>query len=97
MKEFLQFVSQRLVNNPNEVDVQETSGDNVSILQLRVAIEDQGRVIGKHGATAQSLRIILAAIAARDRRKVLLEIIERQPDSRHVMSTRSQPAPSARA
>ena len=76
MKEFLQFVAQQLVNNPNEVDVRETSGNLISILELRVAKEDLGRVIGKQGHTAQSLRIILGAIAMRTHRRVQLEIIE---------------------
>jgi uncharacterized protein len=56
MKEFLQFVAQQLVNKPSEVDVRETSGGMISILELRVAKEDLGRVIGKQGHTAQSLR-----------------------------------------
>ena len=77
MKEFLQFVAQQLVNNPSEVDVRETSGDMVSILELRVAEEDLGRVIGKQGATAHSLRVILSAVAARNHCKVQLEIIDR--------------------
>ncbi len=77
MKEFLQFVAEQLVNNPSEVDVRETSGDMVSILELRVAKEDLGRVIGKQGHTAQSLRVILNAVAARTHRKVQLEIIDR--------------------
>jgi predicted RNA-binding protein YlqC (UPF0109 family) len=49
MKEFLQFVVQQLVNNPNAVEVRETRGDTASILELRVAKEDLGRVIGKQG------------------------------------------------
>jgi predicted RNA-binding protein YlqC (UPF0109 family) len=77
MKEFLQFLARQLVENPHEVDVQETSGDIVSILQLRVAKEDLGRVIGRQGNTVQSLRIILNAIATRNHRKVQLEIIDR--------------------
>ena len=77
MKEFIQFVAQQLVNNPDKVNVREISGDIVSILELRVAKEDLGRVIGKHGHTAESLRIILGAVAARSRHKVRLEIIER--------------------
>jgi uncharacterized protein len=77
MKEFLQFVAQQLVANPNEVDVRETSGTVISILELRVAKEDRGRVIGKQGHTAQSLRIILSAVATRNHRKVQLEIIDR--------------------
>ena len=76
MRELLQFVAQQLVANPDEVDVRETSGDLVSILELRVAKEDLGRVIGKRGDTAHSLRIILNAVATRTHRKVQLEIIE---------------------
>ena len=75
MKEF-QFVAQHLVNNRNAVEVRETRGDTASILELRVAKEDLGRVIGKQGHTAKSLRIVLNAVAARTNRKVVLEIIE---------------------
>ena len=71
MKEFLQFVAQQLVNNPNAVEVRETRGDTASILELRVAKEDLGRVIGKQGRTAQSLRIVLNAVASRTNRKVV--------------------------
>ena len=76
MKEFLQFVAQQLVNNPNAVEVRETRGDTASILELRVAKEDLGRAIGKQGRTVKSIRIILNAVAARTNRKVVLEIIE---------------------
>ena len=76
MKELLQFVVRRLVNNPNAVEVRETRGDTASILELRVAKEDLGRVIGKQGHTVKSIRIILNAVAARTNRKVVLEIIE---------------------
>ena len=77
MKELVQFLVRQLVNNPSEVDVRETPGDKVSMLELRVAKEDLGRVIGKQGHTAQSLRIILGAVATRNHRKVQLEIIDR--------------------
>jgi uncharacterized protein len=76
MKEFLQFVAQQLVTNPNAVQVREMRGDTASILELRVAKEDLGRVIGKQGRTAKSLRIVLNAVASRTNRKVVLEIIE---------------------
>jgi predicted RNA-binding protein YlqC (UPF0109 family) len=76
MKEFLQFVAQQLVNNPDAVDVRETRGDTASVLELRVAKEDLGRVIGKQARTAKSLRIVLSAVASRTNRKVVLEIIE---------------------
>jgi uncharacterized protein len=76
MKEFLQFVVQQLVNNRNAVEVRETRGDTASILELRVAKEDLGRVIGKQGRTAKAIRVILSAVAARTNRTVVLEIIE---------------------
>ena len=53
MKELVQFLAQQLVNNPDAVDVKETQGDTASVLELRVAKEDLGRVIGKQGRTAK--------------------------------------------
>jgi uncharacterized protein len=76
MKELVQFLAQQLVNNPDSVEVKETQGDTASILELRVAKEDLGRVIGKQGRTAKSIRTILNAVASRTNRKVVLEIIE---------------------
>ena len=70
-------MAQQLVNKPSEVDVRETSSGMISMLELRVAKEDLGRVIGKQGHTAQSLRVILNAVATRNHRKVQLEIIDR--------------------
>ncbi len=76
MKELVQFLAQLLVNNPDAVEVKETQSDTASILELRVAKEDLGRVIGKQGRTAKSIRTILNAVASRTNRKVVLEIIE---------------------
>ncbi len=76
MKELVQFLARQLVNNPDEVDVKETQGDTASVLELRVAKEDLGRVIGKQGRTAKSIRTILNAVASRTNRKVVLEIVE---------------------
>jgi uncharacterized protein len=76
MKELVHFIARHLVNNPDAVEVKETQGDVASILELRVAKEDFGRVIGKQGRMAQAIRIILSAVAARANRKVVLEIIE---------------------
>ena len=76
MKELVQFLAQQLVNNPDAVDVKETQGDTASGLELRVAKEDLGRVIGKQGRTAKSIRTILNAVASRTNRKVVLEIVE---------------------
>ncbi len=76
MKDLVEFVAQQLVNNPQAVDVKETQGDTASVLELRVAKEDLGRVIGKQGRTAKSIRTILNAVASRTSRKVVLEIVE---------------------
>ena len=76
MKELVQFLARQLVNNPDAVEVKETHGDTASVLELRVAKEDLGRVIGKQGRTVNSIRTILNAAASRTNRKVVLEIIE---------------------
>jgi hypothetical protein len=76
MKELVQFLAEHLVNNPSAVDVKETQGETASVLELRVAKEDLGRIIGKQGRTAKSIRTILNAVASRMNRKVVLEIIE---------------------
>jgi len=77
MKELLQFLAKSLVKDPDAVEVQETSGDDGTVLELRVAKDDLGRVIGKQGRTAKSIRALLNAAASRDNRKVVLEILER--------------------
>ena len=71
MRELLQFLVQQLVNAPDMVEVKETCGGTTSILELRVAKEDLGRLIGKQGRTAHSLRAILMAAAARTNRRVV--------------------------
>ena len=76
MKELVQFLARQLVNNPDAVEVNEVHGDTASVLELRVAKEDLGRVIGKQGRTVQSIRTILNAVASRTNCKVVLEIIE---------------------
>jgi predicted RNA-binding protein YlqC (UPF0109 family) len=78
MKELVQFLAQQLVNNPDAVEVKETKSDTASVLELRVAKEDLGRVIGKQGRTAKSMRILLSAIGARTKRRIVLEIIEEE-------------------
>ena len=78
MKELVLFIAKQLVNDPDAVDVKETQGDTASVLELKVAKEDIGRVIGKQGRTAKSIRTILNAAASRTNRKVILEIIEEQ-------------------
>ena len=76
MKELVLFLAKHLVTRPEAVEVKETQGDTASVLELKVAKEDLGRVIGKQGRTAKSIRTILNAAASRTNRKVVLEIIE---------------------
>jgi hypothetical protein len=78
MRELVLFLAKQLVNHPEAVEVKETHGDTASVLELKVAREDIGRVIGKQGRTAKSIRTILNAAASRTNRKVVLEIIEEQ-------------------
>ena len=76
MKELVRQVAQQLVNNPDAVEITEIRSDTATLLELRVAKPDLGRVIGKEGRTVQSIRTILNAVAARTNRKVTLEIVE---------------------
>jgi len=76
MKELVQLLARSLVSSPDAVEVKETHGDTASILELKVAKEDLGRIIGKQGRTAKSIRTILNAAASRTNRKVVLEIVE---------------------
>jgi hypothetical protein len=76
MKELVQYLAKSLVNNPDAVEVRETEGETASVLELKVAKEDLGRIIGKQGRTAKSIRTILNAAASRTNRKVVLEIVE---------------------
>ncbi len=76
MKDLVAYLARALVNNPDEVEVSEIQGETAAILELRVAKEDLGRIIGKQGRTAKSIRTLLNAAASRTSRKVVLEIVE---------------------
>ena len=76
MKELVQLLARSLVTHPDAVEVKETQGDTASVFELKVAKEDLGRIIGKQGRTARSIRTILTAAASRTNRKVVLEIVE---------------------
>jgi len=76
MKELIEVMAKALVDAPEEVSVTENKGDNTSIFELRVAKGDVGKVIGKQGRTAQSMRIILSAASTKLRRRCVLEILD---------------------
>ncbi|MGD0022062.1 MAG: KH domain-containing protein [Smithellaceae bacterium] len=76
MKELIKYISQSLVDNPEKVEVTEVIGEQTSVIELRVAKEDLGKVIGKQGRTAKAIRTILSAASAKIHKRSVLEIIE---------------------
>ena len=76
MKELVKRIAQALVDNPEQVEVSEVVGEQVSIFELRVAKEDMGKVIGKQGKNAKALRDILSAASAKVHKRTVMEIIE---------------------
>jgi len=76
MKELVKFVAQSLVDNPEQVQVNEIEGEQTSVIELKVAKEDLGKVIGKQGRTARAMRTILSAASTKIRKRAVLEILE---------------------
>lgn len=76
MKELIGYIARALVDNPEQVAVNEVEGNHTLILELKVAKEDLGKVIGKQGRTAQAMRTILSAASAKVKKRTVLEIID---------------------
>lgn len=76
MKEFIEYIVKALVDSPDEVDIREVEGTRTTVYELRVAQGDLGKVIGKAGQTAKSIRVLLSAISARQGKRSVLEILE---------------------
>lgn len=76
MKELIKYIAEALVDHPEQVSVDEVEGNQTSVLELKVAKEDLGKVIGKQGRTARAMRTILSAASAKVRKRTVLEIIE---------------------
>ncbi len=76
MKELIKYIAQALVDNPEVVEVTEVNGEQTSVIELRVAKEDLGKVIGKQGRTAKAMRTILSAASTKMHKRTVLEIIE---------------------
>jgi len=76
MKELIERIARALVDKPEEVNVSAIEGNQATVLELKVAKEDLGKIIGKQGRTARSLRIIVGAASAKEQRRVVLEIVE---------------------
>jgi len=76
MKDLIKYIAQALVDHPENVDVSEVVGEQTSVIELRVAKEDLGKVIGKQGKTAKAMRTILSAASSKLHKRAVLEIIE---------------------
>ncbi len=76
MKELIEYVAKALVDDPDAVEVSEVAGDQTLVLELKVAKEDLGKVIGKQGRTARAMRTLLNASSAKLQKRIVLEIIE---------------------
>ncbi|HHU90421.1 MAG TPA: KH domain-containing protein [Clostridiaceae bacterium] len=75
MKELLENIARSLVDNPDEVSVTEVEDDQSLILELRVAEDDMGKVIGKQGRIAKAIRVVMKAAAIKEKKRVVVEII----------------------
>lgn len=76
MKELIAYIAKALVDKPEAVEVSEVEGEQTSVIELKVAKEDLGKVIGKQGRTARAMRTILSAASTKIRKRAVLEIIE---------------------
>jgi predicted RNA-binding protein YlqC (UPF0109 family) len=76
MKELIKYIAQALVDYPEQVEVSEVQGEQTSVIELKVAKDDLGKIIGKQGRTARSIRTILSAASAKIKKRSVLEIIE---------------------
>lgn len=76
MKDLIEYIVKQLVDKPEEVEVREIEGERTTVYELRVGDGDLGKVIGKHGQTAKSIRVLLNATAAKMGRRAVLEILE---------------------
>ena len=76
MRELIELIAKALVDIPDEVSVNEIVGEKTTVIELKVAKEDLGKVIGKQGKTARAMRTILNATATKLRKRAVLEILE---------------------
>jgi len=78
VKELVELIVKALVDNPDKVKVTQLDGEQSSIIELAVAPEDMGKVIGKQGRNAQAIRVIIAAAGMKLKKRVSLEILEKK-------------------
>ena len=76
MKDLIAYIAKALVNKPEEVVVTEIEGQQIYVIELKVAEKDIGKIIGKRGRTARAIRTILGAASAKTKKRSILEIVE---------------------
>jgi len=76
LKNLIEFIAKSLVDNPDQVSINEIEGEKTTILELSVAEEDLGKIIGRRGRTAKAMRTVLSAAATKAEKRAVLEIIE---------------------
>ncbi|MEC9281299.1 MAG: KH domain-containing protein [Bdellovibrionota bacterium] len=76
LKDLVEFMAKSLVDNPNDVEVSEIAGEQTTVVELKVSKDDLGKVIGKQGRTARSMRTILNAASTKLNKRSVLEIVE---------------------
>ncbi|MCR5814524.1 MAG: KH domain-containing protein [Desulfovibrio sp.] len=76
MRNLIEFIAKSLVDHPENVQVSEIEGEQTTVLELKVAQDDLGKVIGKQGRTARALRTILSAASTKAKKRTVLEILE---------------------
>jgi predicted RNA-binding protein YlqC (UPF0109 family) len=76
LKDLVEHIAKVLVDNPDAVQINEIEGEQTSVIELKVAKEDLGKIIGKEGRTAKAIRTILGAASSKLKKRVVLEIIE---------------------
>ncbi len=76
LRDMIEYIAKSLVDSPDEVRVTEIEGEQTSVLELKVAKEDLGKVIGKQGRTARAMRTLLGAASSKAKKRAVLEILE---------------------
>ncbi len=76
MKQLLEHIAKALVDNPDQVEVKQVDSDRLIVLELRVAPDDMGKVIGKQGRIAKAIRTVVNAAAVKENKRVVVEIVQ---------------------
>ena len=76
LKPLVEYIARSLVDHPDHVDVSEIEGEKTTILELKVAEDDLGKIIGRHGRTAKAMRTVINAAATKEQKRAVLEILE---------------------